>query len=515
MQLEAALIHKIITDGDLDTWAELQEHYFPEDSPERAIFKTIQKEVENRQALPTWESLSLMPNIKEEQKEHIASLELLEVGVEPYVLLDFLKNKFTQSEILKEVEIFLGRTILTEDAQEQLDTLQDIILNVEDKVEVENEANNMRTLELFDTEEELAKRLPLGLNEEYDQHTTFSPTNLILLGAKSSGGKSFTCSSIAASLYNGYMNYPRKSILYFTIEMDSREIMQRIAAQSAGVPLGKVEPHSSQTGVPRGDYKEGTMYRRLYPKDWEKLAAWWANRYEEGEEVLKRVLEEEPPIADAVPRYWEGWDSLTRGLKTLKKDSPSIEIYYDPKLSLTKIMSVTRNKMKTTKDPGVIIVDYINQVKRGAISGRAGQYDWTEQIEISKALKGLAQEVECMVVTACQTNPEGEIKFSRDLQNAVDAFYLLEKHDPNEVDDIELEEDYGEKPAETVGAMKFICKKLRNGTPKPFISEYDLSTLMIGPKNGIIKQQVIEQMDREDEEKKTKRTSYSDTPPWN
>ena len=97
----------------------------------------------------------------------------------------------------------------------------------------------------------------------------------------------------------------------------------------------------------------------------------------------------------------------------------------------------------------------------------------------------------------------------------MDAFYLLEKHDPNEVDDIELEEDYGEKPAETVGAMKFICKKLRNGTPKPFISEYDLSTLMIGPKNGIIKQQVIEQMDREDEEKKTKRTSYSDTPPWN
>lgn len=130
MQLEAALLNKIITDGDLDTWAELQEHYIPETAPERAIFKLIEKEVNNRQALPTWEALSMMEPMPEEQKEHIASLKTLEVGVEPHILLDFLKNKFTQSEILKEVEIFLGKTILTEDAQEQLDTLQDIVLNV-------------------------------------------------------------------------------------------------------------------------------------------------------------------------------------------------------------------------------------------------------------------------------------------------------------------------------------------------------------------------------------------------
>ena len=48
-----------------------------------------------------------------------------------------------------------------------------------------------------------------------------------------------------------------------------------------------------------------------------------------------------------------------------------------------------------------------------------------------------------------------------------------------------------------------------------FISEYNLNTLKIGPKTGIIKQEVVKQMDKEDEEKKTKRTSYSDEPPWN
>ena len=43
----------------------------------------------------------------------------------------------------------------------------------------------------------------------------------------------------------------------------------------------------------------------------------------------------------------------------------------------------------------VIIVDYINQVKRSNIPSRGGQYDWTEQIEVSKALKTMAQEYDC------------------------------------------------------------------------------------------------------------------------
>mgnify|MGYP001009781984 CR=1 FL=1 len=37
------------------------------------------------------------------------------------------------------------------------------------------------------------------------------------------------------------------------------------------------------------------------------------------EEILKEVLEQEPPILDAVPRQWVGWDMMTAQLKTLKK----------------------------------------------------------------------------------------------------------------------------------------------------------------------------------------------------
>ena len=55
-------------------------------------------------------------------------------------------------------------------------------------------------------------------------------------------------------------------------------------------------------------------------------------------------------------------------------------------------------------DVGVIIVDYINQVKRSSMPSRGGQYDWTEQIEVSKALKSMAQEFETPVFSPYQTD---------------------------------------------------------------------------------------------------------------
>ena len=39
-------------------------------------------------------------------------------------------------------------------------------------------------------------------------------------------------------------------------------------------------------------------------------------------------------------------------------------------------------KVKGKMDVGVVIVDYINQVKRSVMPSRGGQYDWTEQIEV-------------------------------------------------------------------------------------------------------------------------------------
>ena len=77
----------------------------------------------------------------------------------------------------------------------------------------------------------------------------------------------------------------------------------------------------------------------------------------------------------------------------------------------------------------MVLVDYINQVKRSAIPSRMGQYDWTEQIEVSKALKSMAQEYECTVVTPYQTDASGEARFAKGILDAADAAYALETYD--------------------------------------------------------------------------------------
>ena len=57
----------------------------------------------------------------------------------------------------------------------------------------------------------------------------------------------------------------------------------------------------------------------------------------------------------------------------------------------------------SVSDVKVVIVDYLNQVKRSNVPGRNGQYDWTEQIEVSKALKQYAQDYNVLIFSPYQT----------------------------------------------------------------------------------------------------------------
>ena len=81
-------------------------------------------------------------------------------------------------------------------------------------------------------------------------------------------------------------------------------------------------------------------------------------------------------------------------------------------------------KKSSPLNVGVIIVDYINQVKRSSLPSRTGgqQYDWTEQIEVSKALKSMAQEYDCTVmISPYQTDASGEARFAKGILDAADA----------------------------------------------------------------------------------------------
>ena len=58
----------------------------------------------------------------------------------------------------------------------------------------------MQRIELFEPEEDLAKYMKLGLNEEYDYEIQFSPRDLVMVGGRRGAGKSVICANIAHTL---------------------------------------------------------------------------------------------------------------------------------------------------------------------------------------------------------------------------------------------------------------------------------------------------------------------------
>ena len=429
MNLASILLKSIIANSDIDTWAECQYHYFPSEYSE--IWKVIDKYVQTHGILPSFDSinLSLRDGLL---RERFFSLEKAEdVDIEGKTLLEYLKNEYTQIEIMSQLEKYLEDTIAIESAAENIEALQNIVLSVEDKVDLKGASENMRKMELFEPEEDLQRHIPLGLNGDYDRIQSFAPSELILIGGRRGAGKSTTCANIAANVFaNG------NSVMYFTIEMTARSIMQRCCSVATGIPHTAIRNRNLSLG------------------EWQLVAEWWATRFEDGERAYNSYLSHRD--------FTKFHKELT--VKPLRQKQ--LDIVYNPSLTLANIRTELDKKMNKL-EPRVVIVDYINQVKRGIITrNRMGQYDWTEQIEISKALKSYAQDYNVIMVSPYQIDATGEARFAKGILDAADAAFTLDTHD--RADNI----------------ITFNCVKMRSSEEVSFTSTMDWVSLKIGPCTG-------------------------------
>ena len=365
-------------------------------------------------------------------REKLFAIEAVEVDADPNMLLQYLKNEYTQKEILDSLEDYVEHSVAFEDAQESVNHLHQIVLDIEQRVDLEDPQESMQRIRLFEPEEDLAKYVPLGLNEEYDHEIQFSPRDLVMVGGKRGAGKSVICANIANNVYkNG------KSAIYFTIEMDSRSILQRCCSIATEVPFARLRT------------------KNLSITEWEKVAGWWADRFVDGQDRLKEYKSH---------RDFEKFhDKLQAGDLLPNRQ---LDVVYDPSLTLSKIRAELDKKVKAL-DVGVIIVDYINQVKRSSLPSRGGQYDWTEQIEVSKALKSMAQEYDCTVFTPYQTDATGEARFAKGILDAADAAYTLETWDHEDA------------------CITLNCVKMRSASMKSFSSTVDWDSLKIGPETAL------------------------------
>ena len=301
------------------------------------------------------------------------------------------------------------------------------------KVEIQDsEEINMQKINPLETEEQLKNYIPLGLNTEYDSKNHFSKTDLVLIGGRRGSGKSLVCANIAVNQYES-----GKSSLFFTIEMTKDQTFRRMAAIATGIPL------------------ERLRNRMLTQKEFKRLAEWNASRYEGSAGILSEY-------------YTHGdYDKFQETLVKLPlRLDRQLDIVYDPALTLAKIKAEVEVRMNYL-DIGVVIVDYINQVKRSTLPNKSGQYDWTEQIEVSKALKSMAQEYETTVFSPYQTDASGEARFAKGILDAADAAYTLEAWS---------QEDK---------CLTLNCVKMRNAAEKSFTSTMDWETLKIGPDTAL------------------------------
>ena len=429
MNIASALLKQIVQQQDLDTWAQLKDIYLPNEY--RGIYDVLDKHVDNYQSLPTFAELNAGQRDKK-ILEKISAIESVEVEVDADMLLDYLKNEFTQVEILDELDKYVDKTITMASAEENIEQLQEIVLNVSDKVDVVPPSESMQTITLFEDEEQRAKYLGLGLNTEYDSTVKFSPKDLVLVGGRRGSGKSLTSCNLAVNVYEG-----GRTALYFTIEMDSRAILQRMCSIATRVPFTNIRDKSMST------------------EEWNLVAGWWAGRFDGGHELLQEF------------ELNRDFDSFHRKLVKQKlNEDRQLDVIYDPSLTLSKIQSELDKRVSRT-DVGIVIVDYLNQVRRHNAPGRNSQYDWQEQIEISKKLKSYAQEYETLVFAPYQTDSSGEARFAKGILDAADAAYSLETWSPEDK------------------CMTFNCTKMRNNEVKGFSSEVDWRSLKIGPNSAL------------------------------
>jgi len=82
-------------------------------------------------------------------REKLFAVEAVEVDADAHMLLEYLKNEYTQKEILDSLEDYIDNSVAFENAQESVNHLHQIVLDVEDKVDLEDPQESMQRIELF------------------------------------------------------------------------------------------------------------------------------------------------------------------------------------------------------------------------------------------------------------------------------------------------------------------------------------------------------------------------------
>lgn len=422
--ISAVVLHKIISEGNIDAWAKLRSAFLHPSLD--ILYRAINRHYEKFSKIPSFEELKL--EFRDGNLRRIVqSLETVSAeDIDTEVAVDALINEYTQSEALKLLSSYLDKLPLM-DCTEVKENLSGIVLKLDEKVYSDEKVITMDNYEFFrDENEYLSSRAYLGISNKFDAEVGAYREELILIGGRRGAGKSIICSNIQVSQYEQGNVCP-----YFTIEMTHREVMDRNMAILSGVSHSNIRKR--ETSV----------------EEDEKLAYHRSLMFADGIQHYEKFLQhrDKRKLEHDLMKY-----------ATLKEDGQLIVID-DRRLTLSTVdLHVGKLKAKYGDKLVVVVLDYLNQI---ASAGKHGSmYEWIPQMEVAKGLKNLSRKHEVTFVSPYQIDASGEARMAKGILDAADVAMTLAR-----------EED----------AIIFDLTKIRGAPTMKFANKVDWKTLRIDP----------------------------------
>ena len=151
MNIASALIKQVLELQDFQTWSVTHRHYLP--SEYHSLYKIIDKHCETFHKMPTVEDLKY--EIRDSAtREKLFAIEAVEVDADAEMLLQYLKNEYTQKEILDSLEDYVENSVAFEDVEYSVTHRHQIVLDIEDKVDLEDPQESKQRIKLFESEED-------------------------------------------------------------------------------------------------------------------------------------------------------------------------------------------------------------------------------------------------------------------------------------------------------------------------------------------------------------------------
>jgi KaiC/GvpD/RAD55 family RecA-like ATPase len=394
LDIEGIVLHKIISDKDLDNFSKLRSNFFSR--LYQPLFRLLNSYYLKFGDVPSFDNL-IVANRDPNVLESIHALQLLNTPDVPTDhAVSALIDKYMQDATLDGIAKILNR-ITTSDTSEIKQQIGNLMLELDSKLNTDENVIYANQVSIFEEEQiSEAKKVPTGISNWIDANVGgFFEEDLVLIGGYRGSGKSVVCANVVVNQYlQGNVG------VYFTIEMTGQETFGRIMSILSQVRYSKIK------------------LNKLHPEDDLALVKVRADMFENASNLIDEYIDHKDKFK---------FERELINTKHLKRNNQVI-IVDDRELTIPTI-DFTIQKLKAVHGDNlrVVVVDYVNQVSLGSSS--SDMYDWKDQLTVSKQLKNIARKHRVTMVSPYQIDESGAARLSKGILDACDLALILHQEE--------------------------------------------------------------------------------------